>query len=182
MQNKSVIERIRWRLIGIGLVPVVLFIVGCSDAGSGSKGTSHEGSNNRTNVVPQVCEPYEIEITGSKDRWHVRYPGVDGRLASGSKVRTIRNIHVPLRTTIVFVLKSTDYVYVLSLPQYRLKEIAVPELEFRMEFRAEDPGRFALVGDPLCGDPNVEMQGQLIVEARDQFVDWLSAGGPERSD
>lgn len=107
---------------------------------------------------------------------------MDGRLASGSEARMIRNIHVPLGTKIVFVLKSTDYVYVLSLPQYRLKEIAVPNLEFRMEFRPEEPGRFALVSEPLCGDPNIEMKGQLIVEARDRFVEWLRASAPQPSD
>lgn len=182
MQNEPG-QQIRRRVSGNWTALLVLFAIECSDmAGCGSNGTSPERSDGPIKVLPQICEPYEIEITGSKDRWHVRYPGADGRLATGSEVRTVRNIHVPLRTKIVFVLKSTDYVYVLSLPQYRLKEIAVPELEFRMEFRSEDPGRFALIGEPLCGDPNVEMQGHLIVEARDRFVDWLGAGGPESFD
>lgn len=169
-------------MLGITPVIVVVIAVGCSDTGSHSEAISPETSHDRPKVVPQVCEPYEIELTGTKDHWHVRYPGVDGRLASGNKVRMLRNIHVPLGTKIVFVLKSTDYVYVLSLPKYRLKEIAVPSLEFRMEFRPEEPGRFALVSEPLCGDPNVEMQGQLIVEARDRFVNWLSASAPRASE
>lgn len=84
------------------------------------------------------------------------------------------DVHVPLQTDVVFVLNSKDYVYTLAIPQCGLKEIAVPELEFRMKFNLANAGKFDLVGDELCGDPfHEQRQGHLIVEPVDKFCSWL---------
>src|SRR4029077_9337405 len=106
-------------------------------------------------------------------RWHVRYPGEDGRLVTEGAALTLRDVHVPVQTKVILVLKSTDFVYTLALPQFGLKEIAVPDLEFRMEFRSTVAGRFELIGDELCGDPHPELRGVLIVEPVDRFLSWL---------
>lgn len=165
---------------------LVLASGGCSDAARpGFKANPPVSSVIRASaddVVPQICEPYKIQITGSRDGWHVRYPGAEGRLESEGDALAVRNIHVPLRVNVVLVLKSTDYVYVLAIPEYGLKEIAVPELEFRMEFRPKEAGRFELVGNELCGDPHTELQGFLIVEPEERFRDWLKTAGPEGAD
>ena len=124
--------------------------------------------------APESREPYGIEITGNENRWHVRYPGSDGRLAELGDGSIARDVHIPAQTDVVFVLKSDDYVYTLALPKYGLKEIAVPKLEFRMEFHSPDAGRFPLLGDQLCGEPHPELQGNLVVEPRDRFLRWLN--------
>jgi len=126
----------------------------------------------RSSALP-ISEPYRIEVTGNDHRWEVRYPGA---------VRTGRSGHVPVATHVIFVLKSKDYVYTLGIPQYGLKEIAVPDLEFQMEFRPSAAGRFSLLGQELCGDPDGDFQGQLIVEPRDQFARWLLAPGSDAAD
>ncbi len=123
-------------------------------------------------MTAKIPEPFCIEMTGSNYRWHVRYPDSEGRFAEQNE-RTTRDIHVPDQTNVVLVLKSDDYVYTLELPQYQMKEIAVPKLEFRMEFRTPEAGRFPLLGDELCGDPHPELKGDLIVEPREQFLKWL---------
>ena len=85
----------------------------------------------------------------------------------------VRDVHIPVQTDVVLVLRSEDYVYTLALPQFGLKEIAVPTLEFRLDFRPPDAGRFPLLGDQLCGDPHPDLQCGLVVESRDQFLKWL---------
>lgn len=157
---------------------LVVIATGCTDA---ARSDSRANAPKTPAAVPQIREPYHIEITGSKDRWHVRYPGADGEVASESDARTVRNIHIPLQTKVVLVLKSTDYIYTLALPQFGLKEIAVPDLEFRMELCPPAAGRFELVGNQLCGDPHAELDGFLIVEPTDRFFDWLTNAGEEDS-
>ena len=124
-------------------------------------------------VGPTIREPYCIEITGNNYRWRVRYPDADGGGQQQGGGSISRDVHVPLQTDVVLVLKSDDYVYTVTLPKFGLKEIAVPSLEFRMEFRSSDAGRFPLLGDQLCGDPHPELQGDLIVESREHFLQWL---------
>ncbi len=124
-------------------------------------------------VKISVPQPYRIEITGRQFQWQVRYPGFDGVLATKDDIITGPNVHVPENTEIVFELKSSDYVYLLSLPQLRLKEIAVPGLDFSLTLCPGTIGEFDLQGDDLCGDLHPEMSGRLIVESRPQFERWL---------
>jgi heme/copper-type cytochrome/quinol oxidase subunit 2 len=113
-----------------------------------------------------------IEVTGSNNLWQVRYPApADGRLAK--HVHDVRNIHVPLGTQVILALSSQDYVYTLAIPDYGLKEIAVPEHEFRMEFRPRAAGRLELVGEHFCGDPFSGISGHLVIEPQDRFLAWL---------
>ncbi len=158
-------------------------LAGCSDAGGhGSETRAASTTASRSAKPAQVREPYQIEITGSKDRWRVRYPGVDGKNAIELSLNPW-DVHVPLQKDVVFVLNSTDYVYTLTIPQYGLKEIAVPELEFRMKFHPLDAGSFEMVGDELCGDPYHKLrQGHLIVEPVDRFFKWLERAGSDYGD
>lgn len=126
-----------------------------------------------TNVTPKIHEPLCIEMTGSNYRWQVRYHNADGCVATDDDVLTVRNVYVPLETEIILLLRSRDFVYLLTLPEFGLKEIAVPDLEFRMTFRPPAVGRFAMDGDELCGDPHPELRGQLIVQSRNDFLAWL---------
>ena len=127
----------------------------------------------------EIREPLSIEMTGSHYRWQIRYPGADNPLLINDDVLTERHVHVPVGTNIRIVLKSDDYVYVLSFPEFGLKEIAVPSLEFCLTFRPTVLGQFALDGDELCGDPHPELRGQLIVESRDEFLTWLERQGKQ---
>jgi heme/copper-type cytochrome/quinol oxidase subunit 2 len=131
-------------------------------------------------VAPRIHEPFQIEITGSAHRWHVKYPDASGQLAVEGESRPVRDIHVPLKTRVVLVLKSADYVYTLALPKYELKEIAVPGFEFQMEFRTENAGKFELVGDQLCGRPYPELRGCLIAESQEDFETWLKQPPPTK--
>jgi hypothetical protein len=42
--------------------------------------------------------------------------------------------------------------------------------------------RSALVGNPLCGDPHSGLEGFLIVETRDRFLDWLKSADSASAD
>ncbi|MDA1016358.1 MAG: hypothetical protein O3A00_18105 [Planctomycetota bacterium] len=151
---------------------------GCSEAAHSRSEAQRESAaddpTTETNVAARICEPYRIEVTGSNYRWHVRYPGFDGRLATSDDVLTLRHVHVPLETAVELVLKSTDYVYVLEIPIFEKKEIAVPSLEFQMEFRPTIAGQYPLLGNELCGDSHPELTGIIVVESRALFLKWLS--------
>ena len=151
-------------------VIVTTVAAGCAPAATREKIVVNEsGHSDATSAGP-----YHIEITGSEKRWHVRYPDFSGRLRpDDDRVVSVRNIHVPLKTRVILILKSTDYVYTFAMPEFGLKEIAVPSLEFRMEFYSDNPGKFDLVGEPLCGDPHSEIAGHIVVDPHDRFSAWL---------
>jgi cytochrome c oxidase subunit 2 len=165
------------------IVAAVLAGGGCDDCRTGPDANlpAVSDSTKTESELPEIGEPYEIEVTGSKDCWRVRYPGVDGHIETEQVPLVIRSIHVPLGPKIVLVLKSSDYVYTFALPHYRMKEIAVPSLEFKMELQPDEAGKFALIGKQLCGDPH-DLQGHLVVEPPDCFLAWLASARSNRSD
>lgn len=160
----------------LGLL-VSVTVTGCFDASCVRPDTEVVSSATTTsdaNANITIREPYTIEITGSKFRWLVKYPGADGILITDDDVLTLGNLHVPAQTDVELVLKSADYVYSLALPHFQLHEMAVPGLEFRLRFHTEGDGEFELLGDEFCGDPHPELNGSLFVESPDRFRKWLS--------
>lgn len=135
---------------------------------------SSDSASPRATPNPKVPFPgtYVIEVTGSDRRWQVHYPGL-APARPGKRVSGARNIHVPLGTRVVLLLKSRDYVYTLAIPDFGLKEIAVPQHEFQLEFRPKQAGRVELVGEHLCGDPFTELDGELVIVPQERFRDWL---------
>ena len=163
------------RIIQIVASAVLLAVfVGCSDNGDPNSDSHATPLSSSPSAAAVIHEPYCIEVTGHEYRWQVRYPSADGLLARDGDWLTVRNVHVPQGTDVVLVLRSLDYVYVLELPQFGLKELAIPTLEFRLSFHTKETGQFVLQGDELCGDPHPELKGQLIVEPQEHFLAWIS--------
>ena len=162
----------------LSLLNAWLFVTGLTTGCSSSdwlSSLSIGSSDNSKSVKNEILipKPYRIEITGGQHRWRIRYPGCDGILSTSDDVMTGPTIHLPEKTEILFQLKSNDFVYLMSLPHFHRKEIAVPGLDFSITFYPDKTGEFALEGDDLCGDSHPEMNGRLIVESTPQFESWL---------
>ncbi|MBX3444322.1 MAG: hypothetical protein KF774_18105 [Planctomyces sp.] len=127
----------------------------------------------------ELPEPFRIEITGAGKQWQVRYPDLD--LLGGPDAAIIQqDIPVPGDRELQFVLKSEDYVYTLEIPAHQKKEIAVPTLEFRMTLEPQEPGTLEYVGEPMCNDPHSPMNGRLIIESADRFLDRCEQAADQR--
>jgi heme/copper-type cytochrome/quinol oxidase subunit 2 len=115
--------------------------------------------------MPQVkC----IHFTGTEHRWQAEY-----ELQSGDRLLAGPDLHVPVGSPVVFILKSNDYIYTIAIPAFGLKEIAVPDLEFRMSMCPLHSGEYPLIGQELCGLPGQEGPGRLIVEPAEDFEAWF---------
>ncbi|MBI5369455.1 MAG: VCBS repeat-containing protein [Planctomycetes bacterium] len=120
----------------------------------------------------------DVEITGADYRWHIRYPGPDGRLRTPDDPETERHLRLPAHTRVTLHLHSRDFVYTFALPHLRKKEIAVPDLEFRLTFDSGPPATHDLLGDPLCGLDHPDLLGTLTVETPERFAAALAACAP----
>ena len=116
-----------------------------------------------------AVSPVRVQLTGMNHRWQMAYVDEQGRPTLPSWLESGHDLHVPINADIVLTLKSTDYIYTLAIPEFGLKEIAVPKLEFRMAFEPTQVGRYQLVGDELCGGLNGIAAGRMVVESSEQF-------------
>jgi heme/copper-type cytochrome/quinol oxidase subunit 2 len=148
----------------------VVIASGCNSAPSGDHASPLPVKSRES----KISDPYYVELTGSREGWTARYRDSSRKDTLGPSIPADHQLLVPLNTTIVLTLKSTDYIYSLSIPKFGVKEVAVPNLEFQMRFRPTKSGRFELEGDELCGDPHVAMPTNLLVLPQHRFAKWLS--------
>jgi len=123
----------------------------------------------------------EVEVTGEQFAWNIRYAGADGMLNTADDITTLNQLHLPVNETILIHLKSKDVLHSFFVPQFRMKQDAVPGLTTRMWLKAVEGGNFEIVCAELCGLGHYRMRGFLVVEPRETFEAWLVQTQAEQS-
>jgi len=114
-----------------------------------------------------------IEVTGENFNWHFRYPGHDGVLGTDDDMFSLQDLYLPANSRVTLKLKSKDYIYSFALPELGKKEIAVPELDFTMQFKTEENGTLQILGDQFCGYAHKTLIGQAMIRNFDNnFYTW----------
>ena len=115
-----------------------------------------------------------VDVIGHEFNWYFRYPGQDGVLGSDDDQHSTRHLYLPDNAQVKLQLKSKDYLYSLALPDLQLKEIAVPEMVFELNFNSGNEGTMQLLGDQFCGYTHKTLIGQVRVVNQDKgFYKWL---------
>jgi heme/copper-type cytochrome/quinol oxidase subunit 2 len=135
---------------------------------------SKSDRSSQLETATSIPDPFVIELTGTEHRWQARYPEIGGAVAVVRDLQNGPNFPVPCDTDVVLVLKSTDFIYTLAIPELGLKQVAVPDLEFRMSFRPIRGGRYSLIGDELCGLKSSDQLVHLVAEPRTQLLQFLT--------
>jgi len=61
------------------------------------------------------------------------------------------------------------------LPNFRIKQDAVPGMKIPVWFKAKETGQFDIVCAELCGWGHYKMKGRVTIESREDFDRWLDA-------
>lgn len=140
-------------------------------------------------------DAFRINVTGRQFNWVIHYPGEDnifGRtnpeLVSADNflgldpkddsalddIVMVNEMAVPVGRPILITLRSMDVIHSLFLPQFRVKQDAVPGMSIRIVFRPTQIGQFEMACNQICGLGHYRMRGFLYVMEDDKFRDWLS--------
>lgn len=123
-----------------------------------------------------------IDVTAKQFNWQVAYAGPDGRFGTEDDKKFLDEIHVPVNKVVHVVLKSQDVIHSFFVPQFRMKQDAVPGREIRQWFEVTKPGRYELPCAELCGFGHSGMKGWIYAHAPEEYAKWaaenLSAGAP----
>lgn len=117
--------------------------------------------------------PLLVQMTGDDYEWHVTYAGPDRELHTSDDIVDIGDVHVPVATPVQIQLRSLDYVYLLALPDLELKQVAVPDMEFSIDFQFDATGTYRLEGNQLCGFRHKSLMGRVFVEPKERFRAWI---------
>lgn len=123
--------------------------------------------------------PLEVEVYAQQWAWNIRYPGADGQFGTPDDIVTLDELHVPIGRPVIVKLKSKDVVHSFYLPNFRIKQDALPDIVTRMWFEARVGGRYEIACAQHCGVSHYKMRGLLTAEDPAQFDAWLTAAAAD---
>jgi cytochrome c oxidase subunit II len=117
---------------------------------------------------------FAIEVTAKQFNWQVVYPGGDGKFGTGDDKAFLDEIHVPVNKVVHVNLKSVDVIHSFFVPQFRMKQDAVPGRSIMQWFEATKPGKYELPCAELCGFGHSGMKGWIYVHSADDYKKWAA--------
>jgi cytochrome c oxidase subunit 2 len=114
-----------------------------------------------------------IQVTGRQFNWEILYPGPDGRFGTPDDKQFLDELHVPVNRPVRVVLKSKDVVHSFFLPNFRVKQDAVPGRAIEGWFEATKAGTYELPCAMLCGFGHSGMKGYLHVHPPGEYEAWV---------
>jgi cytochrome c oxidase subunit 2 len=125
----------------------------------------------RKSVPPNA---YHIGVHAKQFEWQISYAGKDGKLGTDDDITVRNQLHVPVNQPIAVELSSEDVIHSFFVPQFRLKQDAVPGMHIVAWFQATKTGEFELGCAELCGMGHYRMRARVFVHTPEEFAAWLT--------
>jgi cytochrome c oxidase subunit II len=126
-------------------------------------------------------EGLEIHVTGEQFAWNIQYAGPDGKFGTADDVLTLNQLHFPVGKPVIVTLTSKDVIHSFFLPEFRVKQDAVPGMHTRIWFEGNRVGNWEIACAELCGLGHFRMKGFVTVETQESFQKWLAEQAAEQS-
>ncbi|MEL6164928.1 MAG: cytochrome c oxidase subunit II [Cyanobacteria bacterium J06628_3] len=119
-----------------------------------------KGSPTQQNQAADV----NVNVTGMQFAWIFQYP--EDNITSGE-------LHVPVGADVSLNIAATDVIHSFWVPQFRLKQDAIPGMDTELRFVATKPGAYPVVCTELCGGYHGSMRTRVIVHTPEEYETWL---------
>jgi cytochrome c oxidase subunit 2 len=120
------------------------------------------------------ADAYTIDVIAKQFEWNATYPGPDGQLGTGDDFVARNALHIPVDQPIRVNLQAEDVIHSFFLPEFRVKQDAVPGMNTPVWFEATRTGEFTLACAELCGLGHYRMKGSITVHSQAEFDAWLA--------
>jgi cytochrome c oxidase subunit 2 len=163
----------------------------------------------RVDHIPPESEALVVQVTAEQFAWNVHYAGPDGVFgrtdiklldlqtnplgldrsdpAANDDVTNLNQLYLPVNTPIILKLRSKDVIHSFGVPEFRVKQDAIPGLTIpvwfvptittaEMRTRTGNPEfQYEIACAQLCGLGHYRMRGFVTVLSIGEFQEWLEA-------
>lgn len=116
---------------------------------------------------------YVINATGLQYAWLFTYP--DTGVVAGE-------LHVPVGKEILLNISANDVLHAFWVPEYRLKQDAIPGKQTEIRFTPSRLGEYPVICAELCGPYHGAMKTKVVAESQADFDAWLKSQQVASSD
>ena len=144
--------------------------------------------------LPKPENAFQINVRGEQFTWVIHYPGPDGQFGkqnvsksnadnplgldfedpnSTDDLVTVDQLHLPLGKPVLINLTSKDVIHSFFIPEFRIKQDAVPGMKIPVWFEPTQTGQYELVCAQLCGAGHYRMRADVKVQTAEEFETWM---------
>jgi cytochrome c oxidase subunit 2 len=105
-----------------------------------------------------------VNVSGMQYAWIFNYP--ESGITSGE-------LHMPVNRDVQLNISATDVLHAFWLPEFRLKQDAIPGRPSELRFTPNRVGEYRIVCAELCGAYHGAMKGLAFVHTPEEFDSWL---------
>jgi len=106
-----------------------------------------------------------VSVTGIQYAWLFNYP--ESGVIAGE-------LHVPVGKDVLLNISAQDVIHSFWVPQFRLKQDAIPGKDTQLRFVATKVGEYPVYCAELCGSYHGAMRTQVIVHTPEDYESWLA--------
>jgi cytochrome c oxidase subunit 2 len=161
----------------------------------------------RVGRMPAASEALVVQVTGEQFAWNIHYAGPDGKFGrtdiakidvqsnplgldrndpdAKDDVTNLNQLYLPVNKPIIVRLRSKDVIHSFGVPEFRVKQDAVPGFTIpvwfvpnvttaEMRTRTGNPEfQYEIACAQLCGLGHYRMRGFVTVQTAEEFQKWL---------
>jgi cytochrome c oxidase subunit II len=132
------------------------------------------GWNRIKNVRNAPADAIPLTIRAKQFEWHVTYPGVDRRPGTADDFAVRGQLHIPVNRAVLATLEAEDVIHSFFVPQFRIKQDAVPGMRIQVWFQPTQVGTFELGCAELCGLGHYRMRAVVTVHTQEEYDRWVA--------
>ncbi|MEP0917509.1 cytochrome c oxidase subunit II [Leptolyngbya sp. DQ-M1] len=110
-------------------------------------------------------EPLVINAAGMQYAWLFTYPE---EIIAGE-------LHLPVGRPVVMNITANDVLHAFWVPEFRLKQDAVPGRQSEIRFVPTKEGDYPIICAELCGAYHGAMKSHVVVESPEAYETWLQS-------
>jgi cytochrome c oxidase subunit 2 len=122
------------------------------------------GASQLNEITAGVPDELVVEITGFQFGWRFDYPEYSV---------TSTDLYMPVNRQVLLKLTSTDVIHSFWVPEFRIKQDAVPGMWTDLRVTASETGDYRVRCAEMCGYAHSAMYAPVVVVEPEEFDAWL---------
>jgi len=148
----------------------------------------------RVSTFPSESEATVVRVVAEQFAWNVHYPGADGKFGATKielmaadnplgldrsdpnakdDITTLNQLNLPVDRPVLVHLSSKDVIHSFGLFEMRVKQDAVPGMDFPVWFIPNRVGEYEIACSQLCGLGHYRMRGFVSVKTAADYQAFL---------